>query len=125
MHQDQFWDVRSKEAEEERRLREGIKSLELSLGVIKRAQSMRTASGYREFVESVASLRDNSQRNLVADDRLTDAGMREARGRVRALNDILGLLESEQASQQLEEKLAAMQNELDAAMKRRPKPREE
>ena len=120
-----LWDVKAREKEEEDRLRTEIKGIEGGLALIKASAAMRTATGYRDFVSAITSMRDIARSLLVSSDRLTDAGLRESRGRVRALNEVLGLLESDRAPQVLEDRLKAVQNELEAAMVRRPIKREE
>lgn len=120
-----IWNVKAREKEEEDRLLTEIKGIEGGLALIKASVAMRTATGYRDFVSAITSMRDIARSLLVSSDRLTDAGLRESRGRVRALNEVLGLLESDRASQVLEDRLKAVQNELEAAMVRRPIKREE
>tara|TARA_R110000803_G_scaffold48198_9_gene100101 strand:- start:1461 stop:1853 length:393 start_codon:yes stop_codon:yes gene_type:complete len=120
MNQHSIWDVKAREKVEEDRIRATIKGLEGGIAVVKASVAMRTSSGYAAFVGAVTSLRDISRSSLVADNTLTDAGLRESRGRVRALNEVLGLLESDKASAELEGRLQVAQNELDAVLHQRP-----
>ena len=117
---DSIWNVKAREQAEEARIRAVIKGLEGGIAVVKASVAMRTSSGYKAFLEAVTSLRDISRSSLVSDNGLTDAGLRESRGRVRALNEVLGLLESDRAAVELEGRLKVAQNELEAVLKQRP-----
>lgn len=117
---DSIWNVKAREQAEEARIRAVIKGLEGGIAVVKASVAMRTSSGYKAFLEAVTSLRDISRSSLVSDNGLTDAGLRESRGRVRALNEVLGLLESDRAASELEGRLKVAHAELDAVLKQRP-----
>jgi len=116
----ELWNVKAREQAEEARIRAVIKGLEGGIAVVKASVAMRTSSGYKAFLDAVTSLRDISRSALVQDNALTDAGLRESRGRVRALNEVLGLLESDRAASELEGRLEVAQNELAELLKRRP-----
>ncbi len=120
-----LWDVRSREQAEDHQYREKIRQYDEALDVIRKATALRTSPGYDDFVKAVENLRDGAQRRHFADDSYTDPGLRESRGRVRAISDVLGLLLGTNAAELLAERRKALQNEFDDVQKRRPKPREE
>lgn len=120
-----FWDVKERERREEQQFTDKLRQYDDALLVIEKTTALRTSSGYTDFVKAIENLRDGAQKRLVSDDSYTDAGLRESRGRVRALNDILSLLVGTNAGDLLAERRASLQNELDDVLKRRPKPREE
>lgn len=115
-----LWNVKAREEAEEAHLRSVITGLKGGIELVKASIAMRTSSGYADFLKACTSLRDISRSTLVHDNALTDAGLRESRGRVRALNEVLGLLSSDTAAAELEGRLEVAQNELDAALQRRP-----
>jgi len=122
---DPFWDVREHEAAEERELEKQIDSLSAAIDLGRRALQIRNAPGFQGFLEAVTDLRDVAVRKLARDNKLTDAGMREQRGCVQALEDVLSLLTSEQMVDLLEAQRQSRQNTLEGALRRRPKPRED
>lgn len=122
---DSFWDVRQHEEREERLFRQAIDEHQRRLAIVKRAEALRSATGFDDFVKAVESLRDQARVVMDTDEKLTDAGLREQRGKVRALTAILGLLKGQDMAQHLAREIKGLQNRLDEALKRRPIPREE
>lgn len=120
-----IWDIRSREKAEEKQFTDKLRQYDEALEVIKRSSALRSAAGFTDFVKSIENLRDSAQRRLVSEDGYTDAGLREARGRVRALNDILSLLVGTNAGDLLAARRQALQNDFDDVLKRRPKPHKE
>lgn len=120
-----FWDVKAHEDEEDRRFRQAISDVENQLALVRRTEALRSATGFSDFVAAVERLRDASRRTLEADSRLTNEGMREERGRIRAFMEILGLLNGQDVGDRLAAKLADLQNRHSDVLQRRPKPRED
>lgn len=120
-----FWDVREHEAAEERELEKQIDSLSSAIELGRRAMQIRNAPGFQDFLKAVHDLRDVAIRKLARDGKLTDIGMREQRGRVQAIEDVISLLKSDHMLEQLEVQRVARKNTLTGARQRRPKPRED
>lgn len=119
-----FWDIRERERAEEASLRKAIDILDATINFAKRAQAIRTAAGYNDFVASIRQLHVSAMSKLATDATLNNDALRELRGRVSALADLLSLVTSERATDLLEARKLQVQNDLDDALKRRPKPRE-
>lgn len=122
---DIFWDVRAREHEEERRLRQDIATIRSQMEVQSRVMALRQAAGFTDFLKSVTALRDASLSKLVNDDRYTDQGIREQRGRVRSLNDMLTLLTVDPVAQTLASQLKEREDLLAEALRRRPQPQQQ
>lgn len=101
-----------------------ISSIEAAITLQKRAMAMRTSPGYNDFLEAIRGVTEAAMRTLVAED-MTDAHMREQRGRVRAFQDVTKLLTNDRAIETLEGRLQELQNAAQEALRRRPKPRGE
>jgi hypothetical protein len=123
--EDLFWSVKEREKEEELRLQAEIDGLKARIDMARRVASLQQATGFSDFVKAVRSLRDQELAGLVNDKALTDAGMREQRGRVKALDQVLSILTRDAVNVTLAEQLVERQNLMDEALKRRPIPRPE
>lgn len=122
---DNFWNVKAQEAQQEEALRLKIEELRRATELGHRAGLIRTSPGYPAFLQAVQSLRDIAVRKLVTETKFTNDGMREQRGRVLALEDVLILLTREHVVDQLEAKRQTLEQELAQALERRPTKREE
>lgn len=122
---DNFWDIREQEREQENSLRRSIASIDAELDVVRRAASMRQSAGFSDFLKSVERLRDVATNRLISDLKLTDAGLREARSRVRSLNDVIQIVTGNGVTELLEARRAEVQNALETTINRRPKPKQE
>lgn len=120
----EFWDIHRHEAEEERGLRQEIDSRTAAIDMARRTGQIRNAPGFQDFLKAVQGLRDQAVKNLATDSRLTDVGLREQRGRVQALDDVLKLLTRDGILEHLELQKQHYENALAEALRRRPKPRE-
>lgn len=123
--QDPFWDIRSREAAEERELKQQLEGIQRALQLGNRARALRGGEGFKEFVRAVEDLHDHALRRLARAELGNDA-LREVRGKVEALRDVLALLQDTDRSLEI---LAAreqgLQNQLSAVLRARPKPRSE
>lgn len=118
-----FWDVKERERQEEASLRKALEILEASILLSKRAVAIRTAPGFSALVDQLRKLHGAAMSKLATDMTLTNDAIREQRGRVGALADLISLLTNEQSTDLLEARMAQVQNDLDAALQRRPKPK--
>jgi hypothetical protein len=123
--EDPFWNVRARELDEERRLQADIDSVEASIVLAKKSVAIRNAPGFEDFLKAIKGLHSSSLVDLVTDAKLTDQGLREQRGRVRALEDVISLLTKSSMLEMLETHLAARKSLLEDVLKRRPKPKQE
>lgn len=121
--EDPFWDVKGRERDEEVSLRRQIAAIDAELEVTRRTEAVRHAAGFSDFLKSLETMHRVARERLVGDERLTNEGLREQRGRVRGLESVLALLTNSKEPKQLAERRAALQNVLDEAMRRRPKPK--
>jgi hypothetical protein len=124
MHDD-FWDVAERERQETERLQRECLQLQAQIEVNQRVDSLRHAPGYEEFVKSLKALHALAREKLVGDDRLTNEGLREQRGRVRGLESVLALLTSARVNETLAKQLEERKTLLAEALRRRPKPKTE
>lgn len=122
---DKFWDVLFRERAEEETLQRQCLVLQAQIDVRRRVEAIRHATGFQEFLQAVKSLHALAREALVGDDRLTDAGLRETRGKVRGLESVLALLTSPQIDETLARQLQERKNLLAEALRRRPKPKTE
>lgn len=120
---DDFWNIRAHEAEEERKFRAAIKDCDEKIALLRRAEALRSATGFGDFLNSVEAMHRSARHSLETDPKLTDAGMREERGRARAFAEILSVLRSSDAAEHLAAQRQELQNRLDEALERRPIPR--
>jgi hypothetical protein len=125
MQGDQFWNVRDREEAEERTLRTEIASITQQLEVARRCEALKHAPGYADFLKSLQGLHAGAREQLVGNERLTNDGLREMRGRVKGLESVLALLTSTTETSTLAARLTERQNQLTEALKRRPKPQPE
>jgi hypothetical protein len=117
--------VQARERAEEDHLRREILEITVQLDTVKRVEALRNAPGFQDFVKSVQAQHTLSREKLVGDNRLTNDGLREQRGRVKALESVLSLLTKTQIVDTLAEQLAERKNLLAEALRRRPKPKPE
>lgn len=122
---DPFWNVRDREAHEESFLRREIAQTQAQIEVRKRALALTHATGFQDFIKSLQVLHAANRERLVGDESLTDAGLREMRGRVRGIESVLSILTASDTDKVLAERLAERKNQLDEALKRRPRQRNE
>lgn len=117
---DTFWDIRAHDREEEAGLRSQIQRIDQQLDLKRRASALRSATGFEEFLGSIKTLAAGVERDLVTTVS-ADSYMRVLQGKAQALRDIQTLLASPEAiTTQLAEERAALQNQLDLTLKRRP-----
>lgn len=122
---DLFWSVRERERLETERLERDIMQLQAQLDTVKRVEALRHSPGFQDFLTSVKGLHALAREALVGDESYTDQGLREARGRVRALESVLALLTKTTIADTLAQQLAERKNLLAEALRRRPKPKPE
>lgn len=116
-----FWDVKERERQEEASLKKALEILEASILLSKRAVAIRNAPGFSAMVDQLRKLHSAAMSKLATDMTLTNDSIREQRGRVSALADLISLLTNEQSTDLLEARMAQVQNDLDDALRRRPK----
>ena len=123
--EDIFWDIKAQEEAEERILRDKIDTIQRKIGLCRRATALKGSPGFLEFLEATRALHEKALARLASGLMDNDA-LREQRGRVMALRDVLtGLERSDDAVQQLAVQEAELQNQLKAVLHARPKPRSE
>lgn len=121
---DSFWSISERERVEEVNLRREIATVDAQLDVIRRRELVQHAPGFTDFLKSLQALHVVTREKLVGDGKLTDQGLREVRGSVKGIESVLALLTSSTEGKQLAERRAELQNALQEALKRRPKPKE-
>jgi len=122
---DQFWDVRAQEAQEERSILDQIDSIQRAINLGRRSQALKNAAGFQDFLKAVTDLHTHALKRLAVSP-FDDAALREQRGRVQALRDVLAVLErADTAVTQLAAQEQELQNQLKAVRHARPKPRSE
>lgn len=121
---DDFWNVAARESVEDRKLREEIATLNAQLDVARRCEALKHAPGYQDFLKSLQSLHSAYRAALIGDDRLTNDGLREMRGKVKGVESVLALLTSTTETSALAKRLQDCQNQLNETLKRRPQPKE-
>lgn len=124
-HSDTFWNVKAREQAEEDHYRRDILALSVQLDTIKKVEAIRHAPGFQDYLKAVQAQHALAREKLIGDDRLTNEGLREQRGRVKALESVLALLTKPQIADTLAEQLTERKNLLAEALRRRPKPKTE
>lgn len=119
---DDFWSVHRREEAELEGIRSEIRKLEAELQVAQRAEALKHAPGYQDFFKALQQLHASARDQLVGDNRLTDAGLREMRGRVKGVESVLALLTSTTEADVLAKRIEDCKNLLVQAQSRRPKP---
>lgn len=122
---DKFWDVKAREQEEEDHLRRDILEITVQLETINRAKALQHAPGFQDLVKGFQAEHALAREKLVGDNRLTNDGLREQRGRVKALESVLARLTKPKIEETLAQQLQERKNLLAAALQRRPKPKTE
>jgi len=125
MRRDDFWNVKVREQQEEDQLRREILDISVQIETVKKVESIRHAPGFQEFLKAVQARHSLAREKLVGDNKLTNDGLREQRGRVKELESILALLTKPQIDAVLAEQLAERKNALVEVLRRRPKPKTE
>lgn len=120
---DKFWSVLERERVEVENLERECLSLQTQIDVTKRVETIRHAPGFIDLLNAIKGLHALAREKLVGDERLTNEGMREQRGRVRGLESVLSLLINPQVNATLAERLVERKNQLAEALRRRPKPK--
>jgi two-component sensor histidine kinase len=120
----EFWDVRSQENAHIRQLEAEVETLTRAIQLAKANDKIRNSLGYNELLTNVQSLLDLNKERLVKSVYDSNESLREQRGKVQALTDIVDLMTRKQSIQHLEDRLSVRQNALEAARTRRPQPRE-
>lgn len=118
---DPFWSVADREQHEEQKLLQQIDQLQRAINLRNRAQAIRSATGFQEVVTSLEAIISKAVHNLESDRNLTNEGLREMRGYVRGLKDVLALLTRSDPSDHLDRQLAQCNDLLNETRKRRPK----
>lgn len=118
---DPFWDVRAREAEQVAVLRRDIAATELEIELVRRVDALHHSPGYQDFLKAVTALRDSMRNSLIQDSKLTNDGLRELRGQVKALEGVLALLSKGNARQQLDARLKERQDQLSNFLKSNPR----
>jgi hypothetical protein len=119
-HPDSFWDIRAHEQAEEDSISRQITSLQKAIEMGRRVAQIRHAPGFKEFLDATKDLRDAAVRKLVTDGTFTNEGLREQRGRVNGLDDVIALMTRPQLVEALAEKLAQCETALQQVRSRRP-----
>lgn len=123
MDSDGLWDVKQAERQETDFLRRSIDTLDRAIGLATKAQALEHAPGYAEFVKAVEGVRDHAFRELLGTEKGSDY-MHRVQGRCQAFDNVLTLLQrSRKNTELLVARRGELQNQLDEAMRRRPKPR--
>lgn len=122
---DSFWDVRRREQDEIDALQRDVLACTLQIDLLKKAEAIRHAPGFHDFLTALKGMHSLERDKLVGDNRFTNDGLRELRGRVKALESVLSLLTKPQTTGVLAERLEASKNALAEALKRRPRPKTE
>ena len=122
---DPFWSVKDREQEEENQLRRRILEISVQADTVKRAGALRHAPGFQEFLQTIQAQHVLAREKLIGDNRLTNDGLREQRGRVKGLESVLALMTKPEIGEDLATQLAECKNRLAEALKRRPKPKPE
>lgn len=122
---DEFWNVKAREEEEENHLRRKILELKVQRDLVAKADQIRNAPGFQDFLKTIQGLHVLAREALIGDPKLTNDGLREQRGKVKGLESVLALLTKPQIAGTLEAQLAELTQLLAEAMKRRPKPKPE
>lgn len=117
---DTFWDIRQRERQEDEVLDARVKQVQRAMDVVRRVSAVKNAAGFQELLEAMRSLRKGSLHKLENDKSLTDAGLREQRGYTRGLSDVIGLMEKDQALDDLAQQLKEAQTAQAEALRRRP-----
>jgi hypothetical protein len=118
-----FWSVQRREEEELRDLSHKLEGTERALNLAKRILAIRNAPGFQDFVDAVNDLQQHADRQLVGC-LASDSYMRHLQGKAQALRDVMALLSrTENTATLLARQQKDLQNALDAARERRPKPR--
>lgn len=125
MSGDDFWNVAERERKETEKLERDCMRLQAEIDVNRRVEALRHAAGFEDFLKSLKSLHALAREALVGDDRLTNEGLREQRGRVRGLESVLALLVSPNGHETLAKQLAERKTLLAEALRRRPKQKNE
>lgn len=125
MKDDNFWNVADRERREMERLQRDCMELQAQIDLNARVEALRHAAGFEDFLKGLKALHALARERLVGDEKLTDAGLREQRGRVRGLESVLALLTSTRANETLAQQLAERKNLMAEALRRRPKPKNE
>ncbi len=125
MQRDSFWDVREHERKEEEHLQRKAMEIQAQIDLASRTEQIRHAPGFNDFLVSVKALHALHREKLVGDDRLTNEGLREVRGRVRGLESVLAILTKPQITETLANQLAECKTQMAEALRRRPKKLEE
>lgn len=120
----EFWDVRSQENAHIRQLEAEVETLTRAIQLAKANDKIRNSLGYNELLTNVQSLLDLNKERLVKSAYDSNDSLREQRGKVQALTDIVDLMTRKQSIQHLEDRLSVRQNALETARTRRPQPRE-
>lgn len=120
----EFWDVRSQENAHIRQLEADVEMLTRAIQLAKANDKIRNSLGYNELLTNVQSLLDLNKERLVKSVYDSNESLREQRGKVQALTDIVDLMTRKQSIQHLEDRLSVRQNALETARTRRPQPRE-
>lgn len=122
---DNLWNVKAQEEAEERQLTDQIDSIQRAINLGRRSSALKNAAGFQDFVKAVTDLHTHAVRKLVVSS-FDDSALREQRGKVQALRDVLAVLErADAAVEQLAAQEAELQNQLKAVRHARPKPRSE
>jgi hypothetical protein len=122
---DTFWNVKAREQEEEDRLRRDILEITVQIETVSKIDALRHAPGFQDFLKAMQAQHAVARERLIGDNRLTNDGLREQRGRVKGLESVLALLTKPQISETLAQQLAERKNQLASAMQRRPKTKTE
>ena len=125
MNADQFWNIKERERIEDESLQRRALQIQAQIDMAKRVEQIRHAPGFSDFLSAVKVMHALEREKLVGDDKLTDIGLREVRGRVRGLESVLALLTKPQITETLAAQLAECKNLMAEALRRRPKPKPE
>jgi len=123
--EDIFWDVKAQEREEERAIAAEIDGLQRVIALGRRTAALKQSVGFQDFQKAINDLLDYSTKKLIRNT-MSNEEMREQRGKVEALQDILAILDrADETVGLLAAREAELQNQLAAVRKARPVSRSE
>ncbi len=113
---DDFWNIGAQERRTKESYQKQIDQLNRVIALSRKTLTLKHQPGFKEFTESIESLRQVEQSKLVTCFSSNDH-MRIIQGKAQALSDILAILrDTEKTVEGLEAQLQAVQNEIAAAV---------
>lgn len=117
-----IFDVREQERQEAARIEASIAQVSAALELAKRAGDLKQSPGFNDFVKALDDVIETAMKRLVTSV-VSDAELRELRGRVTAFKDVRRLLFPGDSTAALADQLRRLQDQRVELQKRTPKPR--